>query len=102
MSEQLVFNLDRALEEKKKGIRRAAFDNEEFLAEARMWARKIAAEKGEVASDDVRRVCMTYPRHHNTWGAVFKSPEFEFTGRYRTSQIVASHGRILRIWTLKW
>ena len=95
-----LFDLAEARKQRDEGIRRVAENNAEFLEAARGTARLIAQGKGEVTADDVRKGCPLAPIHHNAWGAVFKTKEFEWTGRFAQSALVQGHGNLQRIWRL--
>ena len=98
---QLLFNLDAATVLRDRGIKQVADNNQHFLEVHRHIARRIAAHKGEVTCDDVRRERTLEPLHHNAWGAVFKGKEWEWTGRYRTSHLVSRHGGPQKVWRLR-
>ena len=99
--EQQTFNLPAAREARDSGIKQVALNNDYFLTEARCVAKEIASRRGSVTSDDVRREARLEPLHPNAWGAVFKDPDFEWTGEYRQSQSVSRHGGMQRVWKLK-
>jgi len=98
---QLAFNLVEALAERDEGIRLVAENNQQFLDVARSTAKHLARWRGEVTCDDVRKVCTIEPLHPNAWGALFKTKEWEWTGRYRKSALVQGHGNMQRVWRLK-
>lgn len=100
MSDQLEMNLTQARELRDVGIRTVAENNAEFLEAARACAKLICEGKGTVTSDDVREGCTKLPLHENAWGAVFKSKEFVFTGKYRQSSLVSRRGGMQRVWRL--
>lgn len=102
MSDQL--DLLAALEARDDGIAQVANHNAPWIEVARVTARRIAAEKGEVIADDVREVLYAQdlrPDHYNAWGAVFgKGSGLRFTGRFQKSRVVQGHGNLQRVWEL--
>lgn len=73
----------------------------DWLNAARIKAINIARRKGQVTINDLREV-VTLPHEFspNTWGAVFKSKEFEAIG-YTQASHSAAHARVVRIYKLK-
>jgi hypothetical protein len=72
-----------------------------WLGTARFEAIKIAVNKGQVTINDLREV-ISLPEDFspNTWGAVFKSKDFEAVG-YTQASHAAAHARVVRIYKLK-
>ena len=101
MNAQLKFDLNQAIVMRDQGVKQVADHNSHFLEVARNVARQQAMTHGEITSDDVRKHCHLAPAHPNAWGAVFKGPEWVWTGRYRASCAVSRHGGMQRIWRLK-
>lgn len=99
MPEQL--DLMKALERRDDGIRKVAENNQRFLQVARRIAKSQAVIHGTVTMDDVRYHCPLDPLHPNAWGAVFKTKDFEFTGRFVQSEAVSRRGGMQRVWRLK-
>ena len=101
---QLEFDLPEARRRAEAGIQSVSSRNVDWVETARQVAREIAAEKGTVTADDVRRMLYPLgrrPKHYNAWGAVFRRGcGLRWTGRYRTSQVVAGHGNQQRVWEL--
>jgi len=97
---QLVFNLPEAILQRDIGIRRVAESNREFLESARAIAKRLARYR-TITCDDVRKVCSVQPKHSNSWGALFKTKDWEWTGQYRKSALVQGHGNMQRVWRLK-
>ncbi len=75
--------------------------NGNWVAQARIAARHIAVEKGEVTINDVREVCPppedADPR---ILGAVFQKNEFVRVG-FAVSDRRACHGRMIGVFRLK-
>lgn len=74
-----------------------------WLDAARMTARRIARQKGNVTADDVREILYPaglYPKHYNAWGAVFNHADFVFTGDFRRSAVPRGKGNMQRVWRL--
>ncbi len=81
----------------------------------------LAANKRQIALDTVRGTMMLAPPLHgeftsdlaqqiaaayhldlgNAAGSVFKTDDWEFTGRWVPSQRPEAHGRFIRVWRLK-
>lgn len=97
----LEFDKDKAIAARDEGIEKVASNNAEFLVAARAVAKELCVKNGDVTSDDVRKVCPVLPTHFNAYGAVFKTPDFTFTGEYRMSTLVQGHGNMQRVWRLK-
>lgn len=73
----------------------------DWLNAARIKATQIAIKKGQVTINDLRE-SMKMPEDFspNTWGAVFKSKDFEAVG-YTQASHAAAHARVVRIYKLK-
>ncbi len=103
-SEQMAFDLPEARRQAELGIERVSQRNGAWIDRARTIARQVAADRGTVTADDVRRILYAgddRPNHFNAWGAVFrKGSGLRWTGRYRTSRVVAGHGNQQRVWEL--
>lgn len=84
-----------------QGMQRVQSHNQAWLEVARAVAGRIAARQGVVCTDDVREQLDVKPDHPNAWGAVFKSPEFEPTGRFVQSRTPSRHASVQRQWRLK-
>ena len=97
---QLAFNLSEAILQRDAGIQRVAENNQQFLEVAREVAKRQVHWYGEITCDDVRKACPIDPLHPNAWGALFKTKEWEWTGRYRKSALVQGHGNMQRVWRL--
>lgn len=86
---------------KTDGIDRAAAAQPSNLELARSIAKKIASQKGTVTADDVGQQLSLLSIETGPWaGAIFKSSEWQFTGKWVPSQRVSNHGRMLRVWRL--
>lgn len=97
----LNFDLDQALDARDEGIKQVEDSNPRFLRVAREVAKSIARVKGEVTADDVRKKCPLDPLHPNAWGGLFRTKDFEYTGRERVSKLVQGHGNKQKIWRLR-
>lgn len=73
---------------------------EEWLATARITARKLLRTKTRITIEDVLAVC-PLPKflHRNTIGSVFQTREFQKVGRTMSRRHV-SHGREIKYWAL--
>ncbi len=98
---QLDFNLDEAIARRDEGIQQVAENNQHFLEVARRTAKRLAHPMCEITADDVRRVCPIDPLHPNAWGGLFRTKDWEWTGRFRKSALVQSHGNRVMVWRLK-
>lgn len=84
-----------------RGIERVTKRNRAWLEVARSVAHRLAHRHGTVTADDVREYLegiKLVPSHPNTWGAVFRCPEFVPTGEYRQSRTPSRHAAIVRVW----
>lgn len=100
---QGVLDFATGLKLKRKALESLELDHSLWLEIARDTAYDIALDRGEVVADDVRAVLYPLgitPRHHNAWGAVFRSSVFEFTGQYRPSAAPSRKTGMQRVWRL--
>jgi hypothetical protein len=83
------------------GISRVSLGREEWIAKARDMAVWIAKESGTVSINDIRGVIdLPDDYHPNTWGAIFKSKDFEAVG-YCQATHPSAHARVVRVYKLK-
>lgn len=95
--------IELAIAERDAGIAAVAARNQTFLETVRGAARMICRRQGTVTADDVRKWADENgiePTHRNCWGAVFKTPDFEFAGLTRSAQ-VQGHGNRICIYRIK-
>jgi hypothetical protein len=96
MSEQM--KLFSGEELKKAGIQRVIENNADYVAEARLMARRVAEARGYVSSDDIQELFPPPPwAHHNVMGAVFADPMFKPVKFVRSSR-PSAHGRMIRLY----
>lgn len=81
----------------------AADNAKEQLTLARKVAASIAARRGDrtVTADDVGRVLKEVYGLDTLGpaaGSLFKTPDWEWTGRFTKSKRVTNHSRLLRVW----
>ena len=78
----------------------ASYPNDDWLAKAKHVAEQLAAQNGEVTSDDVLRKC---PRpesvNPNTTGNIFKGKKWKCVG-FTNSEKISRHAGIIRRWIL--
>lgn len=89
---------------KTHGMASAAAAQPSALALARIIARELCRTYGETTSDDVGQVLLTRYGIESLGpaaGSIFKSGDFQATGRFRKSERVANHSRLLTVWRLK-
>ena len=86
-----------------EGIERAAAQCPTLLDEAREIARNIARRNGTVTAEDVCRVLgeRKHKAMGNGFAAIFKSREFEWTGKWVQCERIAARSRFNRVWRLK-
>lgn len=83
------------------GLALVARGREDWLAYARSVAIEVAQATGQVTINEVRgRVNLPVDYHPNTWGAVFKSKDFEPVGFCQATH-PSAHARVIRIYKLK-
>ncbi|MDT8419371.1 MAG: hypothetical protein RQ754_02980 [Desulfuromonadales bacterium] len=90
-------------ERKAEGLSVIEENHGDFLETMRTRARKIAAEKGSVTSDDLRAYAACWgiePAHPNAWGGIFRGSEWECIG-FKKSTLPSNHARLVRVWRLK-
>ena len=71
-----------------------------FVDTMRRAAIAISERNGLVSTDDLRLWAVSngfYPKHHNSWGAIFRGPQWREVGR-KKSVIPGNHHREIRIW----
>ena len=105
-SPQMPFNFDDDLSIALPVIAeyRSTLNNADYLKTARSIARMICRVRGTVTADDVRRETERMgiaPKSSVAYGALFKSPEWEFTGDWMQSSYITNHSRAIRKWRLK-
>lgn len=86
---------------KEEGIRRVTTSNQEWIAEAREEAARVAKMLGTVSSVELRHWAERtgkFPKHQNAWGAVFRGKSWEFTGVWTKCQHPDGHARVVRVW----
>ena len=98
---ELNFDIDQAMTARDEGMKQVEQNNARFMFVARETAKRIARRRGTVTADDVRAECPFEPRHHNAWGPVFCTKDFEFTGERRRSKLKQGHGNEQRVWRLR-
>lgn len=82
-------------------INRVSIGHEEWISKARDMAVWIAKESGTVNINDIRGVIdLPDDYHPSTWGAVFKSKDFEAVG-YCQAIHPSAHARVVRVYKLK-
>ena len=82
---------------KEAGMKQAAENRSELLAKARQIALEEAV-KGTVTADDLPDDLRE--SLGPATGSVFKTPDFEFTGKRVTSVRASNHARELKVWKL--
>lgn len=83
------------------GIRQVAYGREEWISKARNMAALIAQQSGTVNINDIRGVIdLPNDYHPSTWGAIFKSKDFEAVG-YCQATHPSAHARVVRIYKMK-
>ena len=103
----LLFDLDLGLALKREGIERASEGRSDALALGRAYAKKVALSRPDrlVSADDVTfafvRAGLPADLLGPAAGALFKTPEFEFSGKWMPSNRTSNHGRMNRLWRLK-
>tara|TARA_R110000744_G_scaffold66022_1_gene134963 strand:- start:4302 stop:4622 length:321 start_codon:yes stop_codon:yes gene_type:complete len=104
MTQDDLFSSTEGDKQKRIGMGRAADVQFELLQTARAIGREVAIRRGEVTTDDVgqelkRRGLPDCLGH--AAGSIFKSKEFEWSGRFKNSERISNHSRLLRVWILK-
>lgn len=83
------------------GISRVSLGRDEWIFQARGMAALIAQRSGTVSINDIRGVIdLPDDYHPSTWGAIFKSKDFEAVG-YCQATHASAHARVVRIYKLK-
>lgn len=86
---------------KEKGQKQAVAHSNGFVVQMRNIAVRIAKEKGNVSSDDLRAEAVKLgiaPHHPNVWGSIFDS-NFEMIDR-KKSEYKGNHAREIKVWAL--
>jgi len=100
----ITFDLERGRKLRDEGIRRASKAKDpHFLFEAKLIARQIAVDRGEVTSDDVAKEMQArgYPPLGRAAGSVFRTGDWEWTGKLKQTEQSQSHGAPIRVWKLR-
>lgn len=80
------------------GIERVSRHDTLWVEKARLVARRIAAERGRVCSDDLHEVlALPDGAHPNLMGAVWRSIDLPTIG-WETSRRPEAHGRVIRVY----
>lgn len=102
MSTLPLFDVVASERAKQEGMEQAADSKRELLEHAREIAAAIAILRGPITMDDVVEALVTdgYSPHAlgNSAGSVFKTEDWEWTGRFIPSERVHAHGNPLREW----
>lgn len=107
MTEPNLFDAERGEKLRDAGIERAAMNQrrKNVFEEAKIRAVAIAGHCGTVTIDDVmqemERVGFDIGIIGPSAGAVFKGPQWEFTGQWVKSRRTSNHCRSIRVWRLK-
>jgi hypothetical protein len=98
-----IFDAIAAREAAEAGMEIAAKNNRPLLIIARQLAVEIGRRKGRVTADDVQAALIDrgYPESSlgNAAGSVFRGGQWRWNGETVKSERVASHGRLIRVWT---
>lgn len=75
----------------------------EALLRAREYAKELCATHGETHADAVAKAMppALAAELGPAAGAIFSTREWEWTGKWHTSERVSNHGRLQRIWRLR-
>ena len=88
---------------KEAGIRDAASARTELVAHARKLAKAFAIQcvaSREITIDDVQ-ILVGDADLGPAAGSVFRTPEWEFSGKWTESVREGNHRRMIRVWRLK-
>ena len=98
-----LFSLPEGLRLKEQGMRQAANNDPTTLEYAREIAKMVARINGTVTADDVQLRLDEYGCGPlgNAAGSLFRGPDWEFTGDWRTSDRISNHARMNRVWRLR-
>jgi len=100
-----LFDAAESERRKQEGMARAAAAKPLLLQYARDLAVSLAYRHGEVNMDQVNAMMVMAGIPEDALGpaagAVFKSKEWEFTGKFIKSSRVTNHSRLIRVWRLK-
>jgi len=72
----------------------------EFVTRMRAAAREISLASGFVTVENLRLIAASMclePIHCNSWGSVFRGPQWKIVGRKRSAMPTA-HAREIKIW----
>ena len=95
-------SLEEGKELREEGIRRVSAANKEWLEAAREEAKRVCLLQGTVSAVELRRwaeATNCFPKHPNTWGAIFRGPSWETTGDWVPCEHTEGHARNVRVWT---
>lgn len=86
-----------------RGLDAVEANSDGWVDRMRAHARSICAIRGEVSTDDLRRIAdrdRDQPHSPNAWGAIFRAKGWRCVGRTK-STYGSNHGREVRVWGLK-
>lgn len=93
-----IFDYLEGTRRRDAGVAQVEANNSDWVQQARNTALMLAAQNGEVTSDEVQKLC---PRpahiHPNATGSIFKDKRFRFIGHTPTKRI-DGHARTIKIW----
>ena len=88
---------------KRRGIKKVATNNRDWLVKIRAVAVRICKRCGSVSSDDLRRWADKndcQPKHPNAWGAVFRGKQWVSVA-FKKSETPSRHASLQRVWELR-
>jgi|GEM_PF-1558144 len=104
-SQKKLFDIHQGRQEGQDGMDRAAEHYKTRRDHAVAIAHRLAPHfpHREITIDDVQRVLFQERGQFlgNEGGSLFRSPEWEFTGKWRPSERITNHARYIRVWRLK-
>lgn len=100
----LIFDYGESARRKRFGMSIAASKRHELLSMARKIAMQLARQNGETNCDQVSQELSRQGLPDclgPAAGSIFKTADWEFTGRFVNSERTTNHSRLLRVWRLK-
>lgn len=87
---------------KEAGIAQAVSNKASLVKHLRIWAKELGRRKTFVTADDLAEVMVakgiSVHAAGNAMGGVFRTRDWEATGRYTKSKRAHSHGNLLTVW----
>jgi hypothetical protein len=100
MMKPILLDAQQAIFRQREAFSKREHADYGFIHRMRQEARILSQRCGTVTCDDLRMIAVGLglaPSHPNSWGAIFRGPQWILVGRQR-SRVVSNHAREIRVW----